>query len=160
MAYHDDLLAQAATLLHQNLTNPKQSDLRRAASSAYYALFHMLIAEMTSNYGHVTLRPLLGKAFDHQPMKETSKKFSNGGYPSYRGKPQAVVADLCLIARTFVQLQQQRHFADYNLTKDLLLTDATAQVVSAQTALTKWQAIRTEDVAQEYLVSLAVRHWQ
>ena len=47
MAYHDDLLAQALLLIH--VTPPSQLTLRRAVSAAYYAVFHYLIAEATSN---------------------------------------------------------------------------------------------------------------
>ncbi|GAB4215496.1 MAG: hypothetical protein OHK0013_41130 [Sandaracinaceae bacterium] len=43
MALHDDLLAQAARLARTDKNRPKQANLRRAASAAYYALFHLLI---------------------------------------------------------------------------------------------------------------------
>lgn len=51
MAYHDDLLTQAGELLHKN--EPNQADLRRAVSTAYYALFHLLISETTLNWSLV-----------------------------------------------------------------------------------------------------------
>ena len=48
-------------------------------------------------------------------------------------------------------------FADYNLTKDLELTDALSQVKSAENVFAIWSTIGTEQIAQEYLVSLVAR---
>jgi hypothetical protein len=68
------------------------------------------------------------------------------------------VKDLRFIGLTFWNLQDQRHFADYNLTKDLEPEEALAQVDAAQKFFTTWQFIRNEDIAQAYLVSLVVKH--
>ncbi len=43
MAFHDDLLEQANHLARRERGRPRQASLRRAVSSAYYALFHLLI---------------------------------------------------------------------------------------------------------------------
>jgi hypothetical protein len=51
MAYHDDLLTQALQLVR--VAPPTQLTLRRAVSAAYYAVFHFLIAEATSNWNNV-----------------------------------------------------------------------------------------------------------
>jgi hypothetical protein len=45
MAYADDLLEVAQHLAKLDSTNPRQACLRRSVSTAYYALFHPLIAE-------------------------------------------------------------------------------------------------------------------
>ena len=60
-AYHDDLLAQALSLVHKEPRNPKQASLRRAVSAAYYALFHLLISEAVANWNRVNLRAALGR---------------------------------------------------------------------------------------------------
>ena len=39
--------------------NPKQASLRRALSTAYYALFHLLISEAVANWNRVNLRQRL-----------------------------------------------------------------------------------------------------
>jgi hypothetical protein len=62
MAYHDDLLAHALEFVHRS--PPTQLTLRRAVSAAYYAVFHFLISEATSNWGNVSLRTALGRAYD------------------------------------------------------------------------------------------------
>lgn len=62
MAYHDDLLAHSLALVH---TQPQSElTLRRAVSSAYYAVFHLLIfgdcplgQPRAENYTGARLRP-------------------------------------------------------------------------------------------------------
>jgi hypothetical protein len=45
MAFADDLPEQAYHLGRRERKNPIQASLRRAVSTAYYALFHLLIDE-------------------------------------------------------------------------------------------------------------------
>jgi uncharacterized protein (UPF0332 family) len=158
MAYHDDLLAQAVKLVHEDPVSPKQASLRRAVSAAYYSVFHMLIAESTSNWNRANLQAALGRAFDHNLMKTASKGVANSDTFPFAGENPAAVAALRFVGLTFTQLQEQRHFAEYNLTRDLSKTDALAQVQSAQKVFTTWQSIRNEQMAQAYLVSLVVKH--
>jgi uncharacterized protein (UPF0332 family) len=77
MPYHYDLLDQALKLVHQDPLNPKQASLRRAVSTAYYAVFHLLIFEAASNWNKPTLHTSLGRAFDHGLMKSASREIAN-----------------------------------------------------------------------------------
>ena len=156
MAYHDDLLSQATQLVHA--APATQASLRRAVSAAYYAVFHFLIAEATSNWNNVKLRAALGRAYDHGIMKTASNRLLNIQNFPFTGEDQRVVDNLRLVALTFTQLQEDRHFADYNLTKDLGPIDALNQVKSAEKIFYTWQSIRGNQIAQEYLVSLVVKH--
>jgi hypothetical protein len=61
------------------------------------------------------------------------------------------------VAQAFSQLQEDRHFADYNLTRDLDPIEALTQVKSAEKIFAMWPAIRAEQIAQAYLVSLLVK---
>ncbi len=155
MAYHDDPLAQALQLVHVN--PPSQLTLRRAVSAAYYAVFHYLIAEATSNWSNVPLRAALARAYDHGIMKTASNRILNPRDFPYVGEDPLVLTRLRFVARTFSQLQEDRHFADYNLTNDLDRVEALAQVKSGETIFSTWPMIRTEQIAQAYLVSLLVR---
>ena len=155
MAYHDDLLTQALQLAHS--TPLTQAGLRRAVSTAYYSVFHLLIAETVSNWSNAQSRATLARAFDHGTMKTASNRLLNSKDFPFTGEDPVVVDGLRLVARTFVQLQEDRHFADYNLTKDLELTDALSQVKSAEKVFTTWPTIRAAPITQEYLVSLFVR---
>ena len=155
MAYHDDLLAHALQLVR--VTPPTQLTLRRAVSGAYYAVFHFLIAEATLNWNNASLRTALGRAYDHGVMKTASNRILNPRDFPFMGEDPAVVNSLRFVAQAFSQLQEDRHFADYNLTKDLKPVEALTQVKSAEEVFTLWPTIRTEQIAQAYLVSLLVK---
>jgi|SRR5260370_10637403 len=156
MAYHDDLLNQALQLVHTVPTT--QASLRRAVSSAYYAVFHLLIAEATANWNNVKLRAALGRAYDHGIMKTASNRLSNTRDFPFAGEDPRVVASLRFVALTFTQLHENRNFADYNLTKDLDPTDALNQVKSSEKIFNTWPSIKSDQITQEYLVSLVVKH--
>jgi hypothetical protein len=64
MALPEDLLEQAQHLVSGERTRPRQASLRRALSTAYYSLFHLLISEATQlwkrppvAFGHTTASP-------------------------------------------------------------------------------------------------------
>jgi hypothetical protein len=155
MAYHDDLLAHAVQLV--DVSPPSQLTLRRAVSAAYYAVFHLLIAEATSNWSNASLRTALGRAYDHGLMKVASNRIlSTRDFP-FTGEDPVAVGSLRSVAQIFSQLQDDRHFADYNLTEDLDPTDARTQVSSAEEVFLTWPTIRGQQIAQAYLVSLLVR---
>ena len=50
MPYHDELLTQAGELIHKDAARSTQADYRRAVSTAYYALFHLLVSEKTLKF--------------------------------------------------------------------------------------------------------------
>ncbi len=58
MAFPDDLLELAQDLLNLHPESSHQASLRRAVSTAYYALFHLLISEATANWGRPELRAI------------------------------------------------------------------------------------------------------
>ena len=73
MAYADELLELAQDIANLHPDHPHQASLRRAVSTAYYALFHLLISEATANWQRPELRAVLGRVFDHGPMKQTEE---------------------------------------------------------------------------------------
>jgi hypothetical protein len=155
MAYHDDLLAHALALVH---TEP-QSELllRRAVSAAYYAVFHLLIFEATGHWDSSGLRSTLGRAYDHGLMKATSNRILDSREFPYTNQTPQVVTNLREIAQGFSQLQEDRHFADYNLTRPLDPGDALRQVKAAEQIFLTLPAIKTEQIVQEYLTLLLVK---
>jgi len=70
MAFADDLLEQAYHLANLETGDPKQSSLRRSVSTAYYALFHLLIDEAVGNWGVARQRSILARTFDHGKMND------------------------------------------------------------------------------------------
>jgi uncharacterized protein (UPF0332 family) len=157
MANHDDLLRQALQLVHKEPRNPKQASLRRAVSTAYYALFHLLISEAVANWNRVNLRAALGRAFDHNTMKAASNRLKDSRQFPFRGEDPSMVGALKTVAETFTQLQEKRHIADYDNAAFWTRTEALSQVKSVEQAFNTWKAIRNERIAQAYLVSLMVK---
>lgn len=134
-----------------------QASLRRAVSTAYYAVFHLLIAEATANWANVDARAALGRAFDHGTMKAASDRIVRSRAFPFVGEDPLVVASLRTIGLTFFRLQEARHFADYNLASDLDRVDAMNQVASAEEVFALWPSIRRAQITQDYLVSLFVK---
>jgi hypothetical protein len=159
MAFPDDLLgvAQDTANLHPETTH--QASLRRAVSTAYYALFHLLISEATANWSRPELRPMLGRYFDHGPMKTASEQKVSEMNAALKNLPPAQASDtaafhLRAVAYTFIQAQQRRNDADYDSGKEWTPVEVQTHIDSVREAFQAWSLIRDEDIAQAYLVSL------
>ena len=72
MAYADELLELAQDIANLHPGQPHQASLRRAVSTAYYALFHLLVSEATANWIRPELRGALARVFDHGPMQQAA----------------------------------------------------------------------------------------
>jgi hypothetical protein len=80
---YEDLLVQAVRLARLDVRRPRQANLRRAISSAYYAVFHLLVdeacrAQIGAHHNQAPFRQVLGRAFAHGVMKEACKSFGGG----------------------------------------------------------------------------------
>ena len=154
MAYHDELLDLASDLVEVDAT---QGELRRSVSTAYYALFHLLVAETTLNWNRESSRNALGRMFDHSLMKRVSDAVADVKRSPYPGKDPAAVSGLRLVAKAFVDLQELRHSADYDNGTSWSPIDAAVAAARARAAFIAWNEIRDKDIAQEYLVALLIR---
>ena len=85
MPFADDLLEQAHHLANREPEDPKQASLRRAVSTAYYGLFHLLINEAVANWGVARQRSILAKNIrarqDETICQDHIRKFYNAGSP-------------------------------------------------------------------------------
>ena len=154
MAYHDDLIQHAIFLSELNLPHePKQVDLRRAVSAAYYGVFHMLTTEAAQNWKHQTQRDRFARLFDHGRMKTCSSRVSSRALPvDPSGVPAAT--ELRFVADSFVKLQHARHTADYDNSKVWSRTQVWEVIAEAQDAIAAWSNIREHEIAQDYLLDL------
>jgi uncharacterized protein (UPF0332 family) len=159
MAYADDLLDVSQHLTNLEPASPRQACLRRAVSTAYYALFHLLISDATLNWARPELRSELGRVFGHGRMKSASVEkraeldahFKKNPLPS---QELAIFKHLHTVAHTFILVQQKREEADYDTGKEWDQKDVEQQIFAVAAAFESWRAIREEPVAQAYLVSL------
>lgn len=160
---HEQLLAQAGHLAtKERAGKPLQASLRRAISTAYYSIFHLLIHEavhgLARGKGSKKLRLLLSRAFEHGEMARACRSFASRG--PLPGHIQAIYgavvvpSDLADVAQAFVDLQKARHDADYAVHERWSRTEAIAEVDRAKTAFKSWASIRTDPLARLFLVYL------
>jgi hypothetical protein len=123
---HADLLQQANELALRDPTRPKQANLRRAISAAYYSLFHLLTDQacrnvMGSRHEQAAYRHVLGRAFSHSTMKAACVAFAGGTLKATvaKGLPAtfSIHPTITRVASVFVDLQQRRHLADYDVSE-------------------------------------------
>ena len=99
MAYADDLLKDARHLAKRGGGHPKQSSLRRAVSTAYYAAFHLLVADFVANWRIPGQRARLGRMFEHRRMSGAAFEVGD------KRNPTPIEADIkTLIAKHSVRI--------------------------------------------------------
>lgn len=138
----------AAILRQRALREKRASCMRRAVSTAYYAIFHLLVEDFVGNWPFADQRARLARMFDHKKMRAAA--FT----PSNESNPTPAEAKLIDVKTAFRQLQEDRHKADYDRSWNIVSTDVTNAITLAEDAFTKWRSIRTEDVASHYLLSM------
>jgi hypothetical protein len=168
LSLHNDLLEQANHLASREPKKPRQASLRRAVSAAYYALFHLLVSEATLKlipHTPVGLRSRSGRAFEHDKMKAACKAFATQSVMAQNNQNnllQLVAAplepELISIAAAFVDLQEARHRADYNLSQPIQKIFVRQKIALAQQVLTDWKLIRSTPNAGVFLASLLLQH--
>jgi len=152
MAFADDLLEQAGILAKLDRNRPRQANLRRAISTAYYALFHLLIAASTANWKQARLRADLARGFEHRDMHQTCRATRNKQFPSNNGSGQHLV----LVADNFIRLQAHRQTADYNNSKRWTKTETLGIIGLASAAFQSWELVRKETIAEDFLLRLLI----
>ena len=159
MGYPHELLELAQEMANLHSDYAHQASLRRAVSTAYYALFHLLISEATANWQRPELRTILGRVFDHGPMKQAADKKVAELNNYFKEKPPegpelTTVYHLHNVAYTFGQAQYYRTEADYNTGREWQLTDVQLHIDRIVDVFKSWSGIREEPSAQAYLVSM------
>lgn len=159
----EQLLDQASHLANREHKRTQQANLRRAVSSAYYALYHFLIGEASQSLlgqssESLPLRLTLARAFNHRQMLEASQAFAAPHLEDkvLKGaiKGLEIPPDLFKIARTFKVLQEKRHEADYDLSGLLSKQDVLLLIEQVENGIAGWENVRSEPTARLYLTSL------
>jgi len=160
MGLAEDLLKQAHFLSYHERGRPKQATLRRSISTAYYAVFHLLVANAAISL--VPNKPFglvakVSRAFQHGEMRQACMSFHNGDSPeSVRTLLSPKVSkDLQFVAATFVALQQLRHRADYDTGLIFTRAQASEAVNRAEALFAAWNRIAKTDEARVFLAALA-----
>jgi hypothetical protein len=165
MSLADELLDHARFLADLDPRTTSQANIRRAISAAYYAVFHLLSAEVAAQVSPdvpAGLRERTQRVLDHGQMLNVAKAFSEAGSAGRR--PVNVPADIQLadpvsrelssIAKSFKELQEARLAADYDALRRLDPTDAIALVQLAERVFRDWKTERQSNNAPVFLAAL------
>lgn len=153
MALSSDFLDVAIRLCDRQ-SRPSPGMLRRAVSSAYYALFHLLVEAAVENWAFEPARPAQARIFDHGPMSKSCEQQANE--IKKRKQTQAVSAEqdqLLTVCVTFTRLKAAREEADYDPAIDWEPKVAEQYVSDVIGAFQAWRTVRAEPEAQSFLVT-------
>jgi uncharacterized protein (UPF0332 family) len=155
MGLAEDLLQQADHLATYEGLNPSQASLRRAVSTAYYALYHLLVEEAAQRWsGSSEARTGMERGFQHGPMKTVSNQFRKQAWQDWHGNQQSIPLAIQKIADAFVYLQEERHTADYDNHEQWTGTDVQEVLNTTREAFQHWYSIRTDPMAGNYLLAM------
>jgi len=142
----EHLLDQASRLISAPVAGrPRQVDVRRSISSAYYAIFHAVITAAADEFVGAVHRStrehgLVMRSVDHRTIKTICIDLTKTQLPrAYRSyvPPAGFADDITAFADVFSDLQEQRHAADYDSLKSYVTADAQGAIANARTALGK-----------------------
>ena len=148
MGLADELLEDAQHLAERGIAENRPSSMRRAVSTAYYAVFHLFVEEFVDHWPFPRHRARLGRMFEHRKMLNAPLQ------PGDSANPTATDGALFEIKIAFGRLQADRHRADYDLSWNIVPTDVTSAITLAQNTFANWRSIRDQDAAQNYLLSM------
>ncbi len=160
---YKDLLRQAHELATLDALKPRQANLRRAISSAYYALFHALVDEacrgvMGAQHDQGPYRYVLARSFTHGTMKHACTSFSGGTLKAAvtKGLPPTfqIPMEIKAVASAFVELQEKRHLADYDLTERFSRSDVVALIEQAETVIEDFASLASSNERKFFLACL------
>lgn len=156
MALAEELLEQAHRLAKSRGRVATQADLRRAVSTAYYALFHLLAEDAGRRWqgSSAAAETGLQRALDHTAMRNASALFQKPSWTDWRGGQLAVPSPLRRVAEAFIDLQDGRQLADYANHETWSVVEADEYLEIAREAFQDWASIRHDPMAGNFLLSM------
>ena len=141
---------------------PRQADLRRAISSAYYGIFHAVLTEAADAFvgrtqRHTPRYALVYRSIDHRSLRGVCEDVVKPTIPAKYLKyvPRGGFGrDLIILATAVTELQEKRHAADYDPLFRVRMSDAVLAVATARTALSRFR--NAKPTPRKAFVSLVV----
>lgn len=138
----EDFIATARELVGDRRGRPRETNLRRAVSTAYYAMFHcmatsgadLLVGGQSSKRSLPAWRQAY-RALDHQVACRRCRK------TTVRRFPKAIQG----FAITFAVMHDKRNAADYDPLATFFKSDVIASISSAEQAIFGFQGAPKED---------------
>jgi hypothetical protein len=140
------LFEQANKLITIQAGPPRQVDIRRAISAAYYATFHATITAAADQFIGITNRDtnrygLVYRSVSHAWLRDLCREVQKST-PSNRFKPYAPSngfgPNITAFAAALVELQEKRHAADYDIMIRMNKSDAELAISTAKAALRRF----------------------
>lgn len=146
----DHLIEQSERLIAPPPAGPpRQVDLRRAVSSAYYALFHLTLTALADEMIGAANRSsqryaLVHRGIDHRALKDLCLVLSKTTVPP-RFAPFIPAGffgrDFLVYAGAVVALQNERHRADYDVTARYKTSSARSAIAQSRRGITAFRGI-------------------
>ena len=142
----DHLFEQAGKLISPPAGRPRQVDVRRAISAAYYAIFHATITAAVDQLIGVTSRDqsrygLAYRSVHHAWLRdlcrEIQKSTLSNKFKPYT-PPSGFDPNITAFAAAVVELQEKRHSADYDVMIRMNRSDAALAIATAEAALNRF----------------------
>ena len=128
-----DLISTARCLVGPGAPQPTQADLRRAVSTAYYALFHCLAAaaaDLLTGGDRVPEWHQVYRALEHGKARIACQQ---------QGVMRAFPTEIRDFAEVFVDLQKARQQADYALDGEYSKLDVRAMINAVEDAIERFE---------------------
>ena len=122
---------------------PRQVDLRRAISAAYYGVFHAILTAAADEFNGVTKRGThlytsLYRSVDHRGLRdlcnEMKKQTLSTKYQKY-SPFNGFDGNIQAFSTAVVEFQEKRHSADYDPSARLRTSDAMLAIATARSAI-------------------------
>lgn len=164
---YDDLIKLAQSIAELDPRRPRQAHLRRAVSTAYYAVFHYLVdevccAQIGTQNSQKEHRHSLARAFVHTSMRDACTSFAGGtlkeaiikGLPRDANGNYPIPKEIRDLAGTFAELQEKRHLADYDLSERFQKVEVLTLIDQARTHVQKFRTLAVSDTRKFFLACL------
>jgi len=146
----DHLLQIAADPAEANTRRPRRTDLCRAVSTAYHALFHCLAracadalaGKIGPNSNRRSAWRHVYRALDHGEAKKRCRQAATQQLPK----------EMKDFAETFVSLQRRRHLADYDPDFPFSKSEVIEDIEQAQSVIARFS-----DVPRDHLRAFTIQ---
>ena len=148
----ENMLALAQELVFDDKIERDQESLRRAISSAYYAVFHVVLTEIADIFlgrdARGTSRYSLAyRSVDHRRIKQLCDDMDMAKLPEKYQKylpPEGFGPELSAFGPQVVLLQEKRNAADYDPQFHATGSDATLAIDLARAAIANFLSVDLE----------------
>jgi hypothetical protein len=155
---HEHLFQQADRLVPSQRGRPRQADIRRAISAAYYGLFHAILTAATDHFVGKNNRErakygLVYRSVDHSRLRELCNQVrSRSDKIKPYAPPGGFDPEIHAFAAATVDLQEKRFIADYDVMSSVNRSTALLAVAGAWAALARFN--RAGEEQREAFLSL------